>query len=728
MQHSSDAADKETVPCKWRGVKFEPAAKIKKFRARIRVIGKPGLKPGHYHLGYYLTAQEAARAADLGFLARDGRNAKTNFPLLEYTDEDIAAAGARLKESKKRVGTSQYRGVENPVPQSWAARFMTQQKLVYLGTFRNEKQAARQYDLAQLYVHGCNVLACKGKLNLAYWPTYSVADLQTLTRDVGERIISSLLRQADPAVVQQEVKLMQPPASAAMQAGAAAPGWHLAAAPCLGLEQAMPAAAMQSPPATASGTSMKPAAAAAAGGLTAVADTDRRAAAAAARGRGGTACLEASVATAALLQKEQQQSHAAAAAAAARVHPATGAAAAVGDDMGLEPDLCGNRKQDVGGKRWLGKAAGKITQHSCHGSPAAVAADPAAVVADPAAVAADPAAVAADPAAAEQVQDRDAFASAAVAAAKERLRHVREEREAARHLSVQQLKAAKKAVKAAKAELKEAKAAAAAAMTVAADYEQPAESAAARREVAALAEGGNKQCLKPQQQQQQQQPYSSSKPSQGEVPLQQGAELARRAGSMQTLPPSSSGSSKRKQQDVDEDLTKPPPSKKQKLHTKPRSIPFQAAPFPSTQCEELASAAAAPAGVPALSRAPARECKQPVGLLQPAPAAAVKKGAAQSYKQREGAATAAAAAARGLGRAAGVGQLSQPTKKQQHHQQQLALLQRVARLQGLLWGAQVQQYSAAKPPAAKPPEGTGHNATKRRRKDSSKAGGFQGGR
>ena len=84
-------------------------------------------------------------------------------------------------------------------------------------------------------------------------------------------------------------------------------------------------------------------------------------------------------------------------------------------------------------------------------------------------------------AAAEQLQDTVAVA----AAAKEKLRRARVEREAARHLSPQQLKAAKKAVKAAKAERKEAKAAAKAAK--AERKEAKAAAKAERREAEAAA-------------------------------------------------------------------------------------------------------------------------------------------------------------------------------------------------------------------------------------------------
>ena len=73
---------------------------------------------------------------------------------------------------------------------------------MYLGTYSDEGQAALQYELAQLYLHGCDVSACKHKLNFSQkWSSYSRDQLRAETGDVGACIEDKRLEQFCRAAV-----------------------------------------------------------------------------------------------------------------------------------------------------------------------------------------------------------------------------------------------------------------------------------------------------------------------------------------------------------------------------------------------------------------------------------------------------------------------------------------------------------------------------------------------
>jgi len=103
-----DGANKQTHAIKYKGVESQAFSKYHGFVARIHIFGTSR----RYYLGVFATAEEAARAADLAYLASRGRGTKTNFPAEQYTDEDIAAARTNLKEPRKTMKGSQYKGVE----------------------------------------------------------------------------------------------------------------------------------------------------------------------------------------------------------------------------------------------------------------------------------------------------------------------------------------------------------------------------------------------------------------------------------------------------------------------------------------------------------------------------------------------------------------------------------------------------------------------------------------
>ena len=725
-------AEREAASAKYIGV-FTSLSK--KFCAKIRILGKKT----RYYLGSYITAEEAAHAADLGLLASRGREGtKTNFPSDEYTDEAIADLRVRLREPGKRIRATRYRGVSAQGPQAWRSRLVTQNQEVRLGTFKDEQQAAFCYDLGQLYVHGCDVSACMAKLNFPQkWSQYSTTQLQAETREVGNCITAGLLKNADPAaVVQQEARRRQPLPSITLQAGAgAAAGQHSAAAGCVELKQGVSAADQHTSAAAAGGGARGEAAAAPDGGraqlLEAASKSKRRRAAAAAG----------------ISQQAVQLADQPRQAPASTSDSVTGAATAVGPGRAVTVGLAGKGKQAVGVKQPGGKTG---EQQSSSISLASAAWDQAA--------------------AAKLVQNGGPFAAAAavaavtaVTAAREKLTHVRGEREAARYLSPQQLKAARKVVKAAKAELKDAKAAAAAAAGAAqpakvasatkhaaaaavqaAKYQQPKPHASQQQQqqqskkrlredsvtaAGAKTDGGEvskddrgvltSQQLKQQeakvntlrasagQQQQQQCLPSCSKPNSKGTCLQQGLDVPQKASTLRPPSSSSLGSSKRKWQVDEVDLQQlPAAGKKQKLHSKPNSAPCATAPHHHTLGRELSAPA-----VPAAAGAPAHGCRQPAGISQPA-AASTCIAATKGYKKggRGTAAAAAAAATANPGRAADWGERPVP---EQHQQHQRVLLQRVANLQGLLFGGRAQLTSAAKPL-----RGLQHNGVKKRRKGS----------
>ena len=728
------SGNKQADAVKYKGVKLQRMEAPQRFVARVSILGTNRA----YHLGVFASAEEAAHAADLGHLAMRGRGVKTNFPVEQYTDDDIAAARAKMKEPEKQIKCSQYKGVESYGPGTWLPRiYFSQYRRVHLGVYKDENQAALRYDLGQLFMHGCDVSACKHKLNFTHWSDYSPEQLQAKTRDVGAWITASLVKQACPAaVVQKEPDRRGNPTSLSIHHAGAAAG-------PIKVEQPAPAAAKHSSPAAAAPMAERQAATVVMSGRGRESVPAAAAGAAAgkgARGKADKSEVEVMSAAAAPTEAYQQPSRTAAChkwqpaeqhwpAAAEEPHPATGGAAAVGTGrvvgVGLEQQ---NGKQATGVKQHTGKVTRKEGQQRSNGGPATVAAQPAI-------------------AAAEQVQDPGGFA-AAVAAAKEKLSHAREEREAARDLSLQQLKAARKSVKAAKAELKEAKAAAAAA----AEAAQAAESAAATKQAAAAAVGKtHQQHSKPQQQGEKQQQHSRKRlrdTSQlaaaamtgnvditkkvkkgGVIPAVaaaagQGEECQNPNSKQQQQGMGSRIRSNAERPQLQQGLTlvrlaDPLPSgKKQNREPEPSSYRSAAA-SPAHNLHERAAcvfrlpAAAAGGGVPTPPCAPVPECKQPRDTTEPA--AAAGEIAAKGNKQKR---RAAAAADDG-----GVDhqELPPPEQHQQHEQQQQqqrALLQRIANLTVLLNGGRGQQISTTQPR-----QWDTHNGLKKRRKISSKTKG-----
>lgn len=109
------------------------------YTARISLKGK------YLDLGTYETAEEAARVYDTAARTHYGEFARLNFP--EGTIQGF------LPTAKKRIKTSQYRGVQKR-NLFWRAILVREGKNVHLGDCESEEAAARLYDQAVIEHYG----------------------------------------------------------------------------------------------------------------------------------------------------------------------------------------------------------------------------------------------------------------------------------------------------------------------------------------------------------------------------------------------------------------------------------------------------------------------------------------------------------------------------------------------------------------------------------------------
>ncbi|BDA43845.1 probable AP2-like ethylene-responsive transcription factor PLT2 [Coccomyxa sp. Obi] len=129
----------------YRGV--SKAGDKKKWRAMIQYNHE------QHHVGYYPTAEEAARAYDRKALLFMGPSAITNFPPTDYAGEDLTAEGTAEEQAKKRRRTSSFRGVTR-AGGKWKAAIRANNVKKDLGVFEDELDAARAYDAAAVQLLG----------------------------------------------------------------------------------------------------------------------------------------------------------------------------------------------------------------------------------------------------------------------------------------------------------------------------------------------------------------------------------------------------------------------------------------------------------------------------------------------------------------------------------------------------------------------------------------------
>ena len=118
------------------------------WQARILVHGKVT------HLGYYETEEDAARVYDRVSLALHGEQAQTNFPVSEYTEQEVVPyRGLDREDLQRALGvkpmdkSSRFRGVSKKKGK-WEAKVMVNRRWAYRELFDSEEEAARAYDRA----------------------------------------------------------------------------------------------------------------------------------------------------------------------------------------------------------------------------------------------------------------------------------------------------------------------------------------------------------------------------------------------------------------------------------------------------------------------------------------------------------------------------------------------------------------------------------------------------
>ena len=107
-----------------------------------------------YHLGYYQTEIEAARAYDIKALEVHGRFARTN----DISEDVIPKPCSRLY--RKSGSSSIYRGVyRHNRNDGWAVMIRLNKKRIFLGVYDDEIHAARAYDIAYKKAKGPDATA-----------------------------------------------------------------------------------------------------------------------------------------------------------------------------------------------------------------------------------------------------------------------------------------------------------------------------------------------------------------------------------------------------------------------------------------------------------------------------------------------------------------------------------------------------------------------------------------
>lgn len=101
----------------------------------------------------FSTAEEAARAVDQLAIHFYGTQAVTNFPLEDYSTEEVQAMAGRFKEHAAKKPLSRWWGVTIQRGHIRAS-LCWQHRTLFLGSFETERDAAISVDKARLYLFG----------------------------------------------------------------------------------------------------------------------------------------------------------------------------------------------------------------------------------------------------------------------------------------------------------------------------------------------------------------------------------------------------------------------------------------------------------------------------------------------------------------------------------------------------------------------------------------------
>lgn len=132
QQNQGNTGPRKNKKGKYKGVSWSPSMQM--WQAKIRVNGKDKF------LGTFLTQKEAATIYN-----EEAKLVSGEYAYLNIIDESELPL---IRKANAGFGASNYMGVKRSESNRWKATINVNYKRIHLGTFDNEEDAARAYDLA----------------------------------------------------------------------------------------------------------------------------------------------------------------------------------------------------------------------------------------------------------------------------------------------------------------------------------------------------------------------------------------------------------------------------------------------------------------------------------------------------------------------------------------------------------------------------------------------------